>query len=138
MLQCVAVCCSVLKCAALHKRNNPSLRSSFSHTKTRTTQCVAACCSALQRVTGCSLWLGNIPISRIVVSQSISLLQHAATVQGHGSYSCQPKRTHRLRFAGKSIQTLETSRLGLLSTIIRRSEQSYQESDIHEKITLAT
>ena len=47
------------------------------------------------------------------------------------------KRTHRLGFAERGIDSLQTSPFKILSTIIRRKEQSYQESATHGKITLA-
>jgi len=45
VLQCVAVCCSVLPCVS----HDVSLRVSL-------LQCVAVCCSVLQRIAGCVTW----------------------------------------------------------------------------------
>jgi len=66
VLQCVAVCCSVLQCvAACYSVLQPDLFGSFTNALQRVTvhcsvlqrvaalQCVEACCSVLQRVAAC-------------------------------------------------------------------------------------
>ena len=80
--------------------------------------------------------LENVQISRIVVSQLISLLQPFATVQG-------PNRTLGSRtnlsvaIRRKKHRNLDTNPLGLLCPIIRGRKQSYEESATNGKIALA-
>jgi len=52
VLQCVAVCCSVLQCAVLHKRDTEAVMNESHHM-----YCVAVCCSVLQCVAVCCIVL---------------------------------------------------------------------------------
>jgi len=54
VLQCVAVCCSVLPCVAVASQPAPlAISTPFSFTGTSVLQCIAVCCSALQFVAVC-------------------------------------------------------------------------------------
>jgi len=88
VLQCVAVCCSVLQCIAAQSRSKP--QSCHTHTYTGTWSCLprrmccSACSSVLQRVAACC------SVLQYVAVLSRSIPQSCHTHIYTGTWSCSP------------------------------------------------
>jgi len=67
VLQCVAVCCSVLQCSVLQWGDNQTIQNKACR---NILQCIAICCSALQRVAACCSALQRVAVSVAVRRES--------------------------------------------------------------------